>query len=112
MCSSYQHADSSYKEQIQDRYEAHIQNKNPARENKAKDKDNAKCGDQNIAVACFDLQEVLSTPKGFESCLYYKRKLSSYNFSIYDLVTSEGYCYVWNETIAGRGSSEMSSCVF
>ena len=61
---------------------------------------------------CFDLKEVLLTPKGFESSLYYKRRLNTYNLSIYDIGTSNGYCYVWDETVASRGASEIASCIY
>lgn len=29
-----------------------------------------------------------------------------------DLVTKQGYCYNWNQTIAKRGSSEIGSCIY
>ena len=47
-----------------------------------------------------------------ESCLYYKRRLNTYNFTIFDLSTHAGHCYVWNETIASRGACEIASCLF
>ena len=68
--------------------------------------------EKDLAVACFDLQQVLLTPKGFESSLYYKRRLNTYNFSLYNYETADGFCYVWNESISGRGASEMASCVY
>ena len=43
------------------------------------------------------------TPKAFESSLYYKRRLNTFNFSIYDLGSSDAYCYLWNESVSGRG---------
>jgi hypothetical protein len=51
------------------------------------------------------------TPHGFESCLFYKRRLNSFNFTIYDLGSSDGFCYLWNESIGKRGACEISSCV-
>ena len=64
-----------------------------------------------VCAACFDLEQILLTPKSFESSLYYKRRLSTYNFTIYDLGKKDGFCYTWNETVAKRGSSEVASCI-
>ena len=32
--------------------------------------------------------------------------------TVYSLGNSDAYCYIWNETLANRGSNEISSCVF
>ena len=66
---------------------------------------------KNICMICFDFQKVLNTPKSDASCLYYKRKLSTYNFTIYDVGCCKGYCYVWTEDDAKRGSNEVTSCL-
>jgi len=63
-------------------------------------------------TAIFDLQKALPTPKSEVSLFYYSRKLSTYNFSIWDLTNDEVSCFVWNETISGRGSNEICSCLF
>ena len=63
-------------------------------------------------VACFDLQQVLPCPHGQISVYFYKRKLSCYNLSIYDLATNHAKCFMWHEGIAGRGANEVNSCVF
>lgn len=31
---------------------------------------------------------------------------------MYNLGTSDGHCYIWHESIAGRGACEIASCVF
>ena len=54
----------------------------------------------------------MQTPHSFQSCLYYKRRLNTYNFTLYDLGTSDGYSYIWNEATAGRGECEIASCVY
>lgn len=91
MYSAYKHADSSYKAQVQQTIQLHIkkQNKDAARENKTKDKEMTKIGDDTLCVECFNLQEVLSTPNSFESILYYKITLNSINRSIYYLGSSD-----------------------
>jgi hypothetical protein len=65
----------------------------------------------SLCADCFDLKQILLTPHNFESSLYYKRRLSTFNFTVYDLGTKNGYCYTWNETVAKRGGSEIASCV-
>ena len=52
------------------------------------------------------------TPHSFESCLFYERRLNSFNFTIYDMGTSDGHCYLWNEAISSRGACEIASCLF
>lgn len=43
---------------------------------------------------------------------FYKRKLATYNFTVFDLRTKEGSCYMWDESVAKRGSSEIASCLW
>ena len=97
--------------ELQREFESHIFNKEKARENKNEDKVLA-LKHNDLVVACFDLEEVLLTPHSNESCLYYKRRLCTFNFTVYEFGFKEGYCYVWNETIASRGACESSSCLF
>lgn len=55
-----------------------MKNMKAARQNKEKDKQFALSGqDHKFISPCFDMQEILMTPKGFESVLYYKRRLNS-----------------------------------
>lgn len=93
-------------------YEKHQTNKNIARQLKNSDKTEAIQSNGTILCATFDFQKVLTCPHGQMSILYYKRKLSCYNFTIYDMVTKEGYCYVWDESVAKRGANEVARCLF
>lgn len=63
-------------------------------------------------MAAFDLEKVLTTPQGETSTFYNKRKLSTYNFTIYDIGKKEGFCYMWNESDAKRGANEIATCLF
>ena len=92
-------------------YENHIKNKNLSREMKDFDKGRAKSNDE-LCVACFDLQQVLPTPHSNESIMYYTRKLCTFNLSVYDLGTKEGYAYIWHEGISGRGANEVATCIY
>jgi hypothetical protein len=67
--------------------------------------------DKSLCAACFDLQKVLITPQSEVSTFYYKTKFATYKFTVYDMRCHEGYCYVWNEEIAKRGSNKTGSCV-
>ena len=67
---------------------------------------------ENQFVLCFDLQKVLPTPYGEHADFYYVSKLSTYNFTCYDLHSKQGFCYVWDETVAKRGASEIGSCMY
>ena len=54
-----------------------------------------------------DMQTVLLCPRTKASSLYYKTKLQVHNFTLFNLNTKEGYCYLWNET-----EDDLSSEVF
>lgn len=65
----------------------------------------------NIFLACYDLQPVLPTPRGKVSVFYYKSKLSTYNFTISDIVRKQSFCYVWNEGEAKKGVNEIGTYI-
>ena len=81
-----------------------------ARVTKENDKTEAKASIDNVA-ACFDLQQVITLPHDKTSSLYYTRRLNNFNLTVYSLGTQEGYAYLWNESVANRGSNEIASCV-
>lgn len=91
-------------------YNEHIRRKEESRIEKENDKKKAK-SDTSTYVATFDLQAVLQTPCSNVSQTYYKRKLNSFNLTVYSLADSKGTCYVWNETHGQRGSSEIGTCI-
>lgn len=69
--------------------------------------------DSPTKVYTFDMQAVLTTPCSAVSpmCTYYSRKFATYNCTFYDMVTKEGYCFVWNETDGQRGSDEVGTAL-
>ena len=98
----------------QHNYYLHLKNKDRAQELKYDDKKDA-LKEENKGkkvVACFDYQKVLPVPKAETSISYYKRKLSVYNFTIYDLVSHEAKCYCYDETIGNKGSNEVASFIY
>ncbi|KAG0724555.1 hypothetical protein GWK47_005032 [Chionoecetes opilio] len=65
----------------------------------------------NLKVVGMDLQQTLPCPRLSTGIAYYKCKLWLYNFCVYDLIEKQGTMFMWNETVAGRGSDEMASCL-
>ncbi|GFO25542.1 hypothetical protein PoB_005204700 [Plakobranchus ocellatus] len=63
-------------------------------------------------AAVFDLQQVIYTPKSHHSSIFYKRRLANYSFTIFDLQSQEGRCFLWHEGIARRGANEISTCIY
>ena len=51
-------------------------------------------------------------PMKKKSEFYYCNKFSVYNLSCVDLSTKQGYCCVWDESIARRGANEIVSCLY
>jgi hypothetical protein len=93
-----------------EKYQDHIKMKERAREEKGRDKERAQ-KDNTFYSATFDLEAVLYTPCSNVSQIFYKRKLSCYNFTVFSLGNKHGTCYLWDESEGGRGSSEIGSCL-
>ena len=97
-------------EKVDQEYHAHIDRKERAREEKCRDSERAK-QDNTYYVATFDLESVLYTPCSLVSTLYYLRKLSVYNLTIYAHGDAKGSCYMWDESQGKRGSCEIATCL-
>ena len=93
-------------------YQAHQARKEQIRQHKAIDKQRTIENPDSIRSINFDLQTVLQTPQMKVSNLYYSRKLSTYNFSIFDMASKAAKCYMWLERLAKRGSNEIASFVY
>lgn len=88
-------------------YESHILRKEEARLEKEADINRNDC-----LTYTMDLQALLLSPRSNVSALYYKMKLSTHNFTIYNLGTHDGYCYLWNETEGGLTSNEFGTIIY
>lgn len=89
----------------------HQAQKKKARTLKQADKTEA-CENPEIIAATFDFQKVLQSPFGEVGIFYYKRKLNSYNFTLFELGNKTATCYMWHEGTAKRGANEVSSCLY
>ena len=67
--------------------------------------------DPSLAAVCIDLQQTLPTPRITTSVQYYRCKMWTYNFCIHSLKDKQAHLYVWNESVAKRGSAEIGSCL-
>lgn len=94
LCEQYKLASDEEKNNLKISFEDHILNTTLARNIKKADKERAEI-DPKFCVAVFDLQKVLTSPQSEVSSLYYKRKFSSYNFTIYDIGQKQWYCFMW-----------------
>ena len=90
-------------------YNEHIKKKTEAREEKAKDKENAL--GEDLIVLTVDLQAVLLAPSLKASAMYYKSKLACHNYTVYNLTTRDVVCYFWHEGEADLGCNTFASCL-
>ena len=67
--------------------------------------------DPSTAVITFDLQQNLPVPTLTHGSMFYLRQLWVYNFGIHDCSKDTAVMCMWDETIAGRGSNEIISCL-
>ena len=74
-------------------HERHIQKKNQAYHLKEKIKQHANKNPETIAIT-FDLEAILYTSCTKVSTLFYKRKLGTYNLTMFSLANKEGHCFL------------------
>lgn len=109
-CNKYENSLPDEKLEMEEKYQQHIENKNLARNLKNADKEKSKIN-ASFCSAVFDMQQVLQVPKTEVGVAYYKLKLATFNFTVFELASKKGYCYMWHECIGKRGSSEIGSCL-
>lgn len=113
ICTHYDNASDNEKKSLKVDYEAHLALKDQARSEKCKDRVEAEKSNSSYICANFDLQQVLLVPTDpTNNALFYKRRLATYNFTIYNVVNKQGDCFMWNETEGGRGSCEIASSIY
>lgn len=97
----FKNASAAEKAKSQDEHSEYLKNKEAARQLKEEDKVQAK-NNKKISMSCFDFQKQLLTPQSESSVIYFKRRLTVSNFTIYDCAPHEGICYVWSEADARK----------
>lgn len=107
-CNQYR--DAKDKSNLEESWKEHVRRKTEASEMKKEDMDKGKSDPENIRTITFDLQAILTLPFAGDCQIFYKRKLSLFNFTIYDS-KKDGYCYLWDETHGKKGSSEIGTCI-
>lgn len=104
ICLSYQAGNTD-----EDIYTDHILNKDKARAEKQKDKDDGEQG--KCIVLTQDLQAVKVCPMLNASALYYKTKLCVHNFTLFNINTKHCKCYWFTETEADLTANTFASCL-
>ncbi|KAK3924876.1 SUMO-activating enzyme subunit 1 [Frankliniella fusca] len=109
-CTTWRLTPEEGKAALEENYNKHLDNKKLVHEMVQKDKTLARHKDnKTLCVAHFDYEKNLICPKADTSVFYYKRKLCVSNFTLVDVGKYEDNCYVYDETIARKGSNEVSS---
>lgn len=84
VCVTYEASSEEEKQANREAFDAHKKRKEDARIKRNEDKLSA-LGNEKVLAFSFDLQLVLSTPKGAAGLFFYVRKLAIYNLTIYYL---------------------------
>lgn len=87
-------------------YDEHIANKERAR----KEKGNDKTGPHRVFT--LDKQAILMSPKSNASAMFYKSKLSVHNYTIFDLKSREGFCFLWHEGNGGVTGNVFATLLY
>lgn len=62
-----------------------------------------------VEILTFDFQQNLPLPVSSSGEVFYKIQLWMYNFCIHVGSNGKSYCYVYNETVGGKGQNEVAS---
>ena len=104
------HANSKDKtEEDEEVHKMHLAMKKRSRELSLRCKNKAQ-ENGNWASFVFDMEAILQCPKGNKP-QFYTRKLNCYNFTIYDFSDGSVCCRTWHEGSAGKGPSEVCTCL-
>lgn len=110
LCLSYRQGNEDQKSKLSLRYNRHIAEKEEVRSIKENVKKESQL-DSSILCGSFDLQQVISLPISKENSIFYKRRLSNYNLTFYNIGNKDCHCFTWHEGQSKRGSSEISSAI-
>lgn len=108
LCENYRKGDTEKKIELEEKFQKHNMEKETVRRKKEEAK---KDENQYNRAVVFDLQQVIHLPITDDNQIFYKRRLATYNFTIYELKEKNCHCFLWHEGQGKRGSCEISSCV-
>ncbi|XP_052122519.1 uncharacterized protein LOC127749229 [Frankliniella occidentalis] len=111
MCSVFDLCNAAQKAKLQEKFDMHLKHKNDAKVARKADREYAQEKKDTVCYAIYDLQKTLCVPNLDIGEVYYKRKLSMYNFTIYNVIEHQGFCYTWNESEARKGANEIATSV-
>lgn len=111
LCTKFSSLGEQEKLPLQEEYDLHLIRKQEARDHKRDDKERSKVNN-SFASYTMDMEKVLVTPSLNVGKLYYAQKLKTYNFTVYNLATSEATNYMWHEGVGTKGSSEIATCLW
>ncbi|KAF2899827.1 hypothetical protein ILUMI_06359 [Ignelater luminosus] len=103
-------SDVNQRTSVQEKYEKHLAKAQQRYQTKKADKETAKQNDYQ-KVEMVDLEKCLPSPVLTNSQSFYGLKLWSFNYTIYDANEKVVNCMMWDESLAGCGRNEMSSCM-
>lgn len=110
LCETYFKGDEETKLTLKERFLKHESEKKSVRDLKEDCKQAAQ-KDPKILCGTFDLQQVIYTPISNDSQIFYKRRLSNYNLTFYNIGTRDCTCFLWHEGMSRRGSCEVGTAV-
>lgn len=111
-CNIFKDASEEQQNLLRPEWEQHKEREKEAVDSKTEDKQKAiENKGVNFRSITFDLQAILSLPYAGDSQIYYMRKLSAYNFTIFENPNAHGYCYLWDDINGSKGSFEIGSCL-
>lgn len=111
ICTVFQNLDDNSKQKQYEAHQQHLNNKNFVRNLKEQDKEKSKQSNGKVKVVCYDFQKQLPCPHADTNIFYYRRNFLTYNFTLFELGSKDTTCFVWDESLAGKGATEVTSCL-
>lgn len=99
------------REELSKQKERHLQLVNRSKEAFNEAIKDAQVDSSKTEILVFDLQRALEIPSLSTSEAFYRRQHWCYNLCVFDEIRKIGYHYFWDESVASRGSQEISSCL-
>lgn len=109
-CFIYSNMSEEEKLNKEEEHNEHIKRKMMARDHRDEAKQQAESG--LIHFAEYDLEAICNCPSSSSKMIYYKRRISVFNFSLLDFAAQRKvHCFCWHEGIGRKGAIEIGSCL-